>query len=63
MAAARLSARVSWTGTFVPGLWISSLVFFLVNIWILSIIISDVGESKSVMQRFNKQKANVERQK
>jgi len=47
----------------VPGLWISSLVFFLVNIWILSIIISDVGESKSVMQRFNKQKANVERQK
>jgi phosphatidylinositol glycan class M len=40
----------------VPGLWISSLVFFLVNIWILSIIISDVGESKSVMQRFNNQK-------
>ena len=29
--------------TFAPGLWISSLVFFLVNVWILGIIISDVG--------------------
>jgi len=28
--------------TFVPGLWLASLLFFLVNSWILSIIISDV---------------------
>ncbi|KZZ90196.1 glycosyltransferase family 50 protein [Moelleriella libera RCEF 2490] len=27
--------------TFFPGLWLSSLVFFLVNCWILGIIISD----------------------
>ncbi len=26
-----------------PGLWVSSLLFFLVNVWILGIIISDVG--------------------
>ncbi len=29
--------------TFVPGLWLSSLVFFLVNCWILGIIINDVA--------------------
>lgn len=29
--------------TFVPGLWIASLLFFLTNTWILSIIVSDVG--------------------
>ncbi|KAE8449507.1 GPI mannosyltransferase 1 [Mollisiaceae sp. DMI_Dod_QoI] len=29
--------------TFVPGLWISSLLFFAVNVWILGIIVSDVG--------------------
>ncbi|KAF2192280.1 glycosyltransferase family 50 protein [Zopfia rhizophila CBS 207.26] len=28
--------------TFVPGLWASSILFFLVNVWILSIIIQDV---------------------
>lgn len=28
---------------FLPGLWLASLVFFLVNCWILGIIISDVG--------------------
>lgn len=27
--------------TFVPGLWLSSLGFFLVNCWILGIIIGD----------------------
>jgi phosphatidylinositol glycan class M len=29
--------------TFVPGLWTSSLAFFLVNCWILGVIIGDVG--------------------
>lgn len=29
--------------TFVPGLWLGCLSFFLTNIWILSIIVSDVG--------------------
>jgi phosphatidylinositol glycan class M len=29
--------------TFVPGLWLSSLLFFAVNAWILGIIVSDVG--------------------
>ncbi|KAE8151465.1 GPI mannosyltransferase 1 [Aspergillus avenaceus] len=29
--------------TFVPGLYLASLVFFGVNVWILGIIISDVG--------------------
>lgn len=27
--------------TFVPGLWLSSLAFFLVNCWILGIIVGD----------------------
>lgn len=29
--------------TFVPGLWGSSLLFYAVNMWILGIIVSDVG--------------------
>lgn len=29
--------------TFVPGLWMSSLAFFLANCWILGIIVSDVA--------------------
>jgi phosphatidylinositol glycan class M len=29
--------------TFVPGLWGASLLFFLTNIWILGIVVSDVG--------------------
>jgi len=28
--------------TFVPGLWLASLFFLLVNAWILGIVISDV---------------------
>ncbi|KAI2616218.1 glycosyltransferase family 50 protein [Hypomontagnella submonticulosa] len=31
--------------TFVPGLWVASLAFFLVNCWILSIIIADLGDN------------------
>ncbi|KAI1091796.1 glycosyltransferase family 50 protein [Rostrohypoxylon terebratum] len=31
--------------TFVPGLWVASLAFFLVNSWILGIIIDDLGIS------------------
>ncbi|OTB00720.1 glycosyltransferase family 50 protein [Hypoxylon sp. CI-4A] len=29
--------------TFVPGLWVASLAFFLVNCWILGIIVEDLG--------------------
>ncbi|MCJ1257392.1 GPI mannosyltransferase 1 [Lignoscripta atroalba] len=29
--------------TFVPGLWVSSLLFFAVNMWILGIMIEDIG--------------------
>lgn len=31
--------------TFVPGLWLASLLFFLTNVWILGIIVSDIGSS------------------
>ncbi|KAF1737819.1 GPI mannosyltransferase 1 [Beauveria bassiana] len=34
--------------TFVPGLWLASLAFFLVNCWILGIIISDGARGRSV---------------
>ncbi|KAB5578236.1 PIG-M-domain-containing protein [Coniochaeta sp. 2T2.1] len=30
--------------TFMPGLWVSSLAFFLINCWILGVIIGDVGK-------------------
>lgn len=30
--------------TFLPGLWLSSLAFFLVNCWILGIIVGDVAK-------------------
>ncbi|TVY34764.1 GPI mannosyltransferase, partial [Lachnellula subtilissima] len=29
--------------TFVPGLWVSSLLFFLCNAWVLGIIVGDIG--------------------
>jgi len=32
--------------TFVPGLWLSSLAFFLTNTWILGIIVTDIGARK-----------------
>ena len=32
--------------TFVPGLWLSSLIFFLVNCWILGVVIRDGAAQK-----------------
>ena len=34
--------------TFVPGLWLASLIFFCVNCWIIGIIVGDILESSSV---------------
>jgi hypothetical protein len=34
--------------TFVPGLWISSILFFLTNTWILGIIVNDIGSQGKV---------------
>lgn len=34
---------------FLPGLWLASLVFFLVNCWILGIIVGDAGELDSTL--------------
>ncbi|TVY19507.1 GPI mannosyltransferase 1 [Lachnellula arida] len=33
--------------TFVPGLWVSSLLFFLTNAWILGIIVGDIGSTST----------------
>ncbi|KAL8976246.1 MAG: hypothetical protein Q9205_007706 [Flavoplaca limonia] len=33
--------------TFVPGLFVSGLLFFVVNVWILGIVIQDIGERGS----------------
>jgi len=35
--------------TFVPGLWMSSLLFFLTNTWILGIIVSDIRTKYSIL--------------
>ncbi|KAK5130400.1 GPI mannosyltransferase 1 [Meristemomyces frigidus] len=35
--------------TFVPGLWIASIGFFLVNCWILGVIVADVGDKEDVV--------------
>jgi GPI mannosyltransferase 1 subunit M len=37
--------------TFVPGLWISSLLFFAANVWILGIIVEDVKKGRAVKTR------------
>ncbi|KAL9080575.1 MAG: hypothetical protein Q9157_000717 [Trypethelium eluteriae] len=42
--------------TFVPGLWLSSIAFFLVNIWLLGIIIADVGQ-QSTRVEYDKSRA------
>lgn len=33
--------------TFVPGLWLGTLMFFAINVWILGIIISDIRKSST----------------
>jgi phosphatidylinositol glycan class M len=35
--------------TFVPGLWLASLSFFLTNIWILGIIVDDIGTKRPAL--------------
>ena len=41
--------------TFVPGLWLSSIAFFLVNVGILGIIIHDT-KSKPILEKSVKKK-------
>lgn len=31
--------------TFVPGLWLAGIAFFLINCWILGVIVADIGSS------------------
>ena len=37
--------------TFVPGLWLASLAFFGINVWILGIIVEDTMEAKDEVQK------------
>jgi GPI mannosyltransferase 1 subunit M len=37
--------------TFVPGLWLSSLLFYAVNMWLLGVIIDDVGGKRKDSER------------
>ncbi|PQE32531.1 GPI mannosyltransferase 1 protein [Rutstroemia sp. NJR-2017a WRK4] len=34
--------------TFVPGLWVSSLLFFATNFWILGVVVGDIGMGEDV---------------
>lgn len=34
--------------TFVPGLWITSLLFFIINVWILGIVAADIRQSSAL---------------
>ncbi|PQE15842.1 GPI mannosyltransferase 1 protein [Rutstroemia sp. NJR-2017a BBW] len=34
--------------TFVPGLWVSSLLFFATNVWILGVVVRDIGVGEDV---------------
>ncbi|KAJ8070000.1 hypothetical protein OCU04_000404 [Sclerotinia nivalis] len=36
--------------TFAPGLWVASLLFFATNVWILGIIVRDVGRGAAAVQ-------------
>ncbi|KAL8835189.1 MAG: hypothetical protein Q9176_007044, partial [Flavoplaca citrina] len=45
--------------TFVPGLFVSGLLFFAVNVWILGIVIQDTGgreDSEQGRERRDKRK-------
>jgi len=33
--------------TFVPGLWVASVLFFGINCWILGIVVSDIAHQPS----------------
>ncbi|KAK4545482.1 GPI mannosyltransferase 1 [Oleoguttula mirabilis] len=35
--------------TFVPGLWLASIGFFLVNCWLLGLVVADIGSSEDVI--------------
>ncbi|KAG4419952.1 GPI mannosyltransferase 1 [Cadophora malorum] len=37
--------------TFVPGLWVASILFFLTNSWLLGIIVGDIGSAPNSLQR------------
>ncbi|OXV12004.1 hypothetical protein Egran_00235 [Elaphomyces granulatus] len=39
--------------SFVPGLWLASLAFFAVNVWILGVIITDVGSLETAPRSSN----------
>ncbi|KAH7126821.1 PIG-M-domain-containing protein [Dendryphion nanum] len=42
--------------TFTPGLWLSSIIFFLVNVGILGVIVTDIRVKEAIMQDANKDK-------
>jgi Mannosyltransferase (PIG-M) len=46
--------------TFLPGLWLSSLLFFAVNCWILGIIVSDSGHDAQPPVSTTEKEKNVD---